>query len=120
MIGMLMLRTRRLYLRSQFLQGLDVLIFISAQFFLRRTIAGHRELENGTMEGTMPGLRLDPDLPAIVLNDLLTDFQTNSVARIFGPAVQALEDNKNIFRVLRRNADPLIAHAEQPMLTGFL
>src|SRR5437660_8890141 len=76
--------------------------FRAAQFLLRRTIAGHRELENGTMAGP----RLDPDLPAIVLDDLLTDCQTDSVARIFGPGVQALEDNKNIFCVLRRNPDP--------------
>src|SRR6266436_10017224 len=64
--------------------------FRAAQFLLRRTIAGHRELENGTMVGTMAGLRLDPDLPAIALNDLLADCQTDSVARVFGPGVQAL------------------------------
>src|SRR6266404_4314289 len=98
--------------------------FRAAQFLLSRIIAGHRELENGTMVGTMVGTmagpRLDPYLPAIVLDDLLTDCQTDSVARVFGPGVQALEDNKNIFCVLRRNPDPVIAHAEQPLLARFL
>src|ERR1700676_1461376 len=64
--------------------------FRGAQFLLNRTIAGHRELENGTMIfGTVASLRLDPDLPAIALNDLLADCQTNSIARVFGPGVQA-------------------------------
>src|ERR1700675_438391 len=36
---------RRLSLRSQFLKGLDVLIFIAAQFLLSRSIAGHRDLK---------------------------------------------------------------------------
>jgi hypothetical protein len=31
-----------------------------------------------------------------------------------------LEDYKNILRVFRRNADPVIAHAEQPLLARFL
>jgi len=72
------------------------------------------------MVRTTAGPRLDPDLPAIVLNDLLTDCQTNSVARVFGPGVEALEDDKNILRVFRRNADPVTAHAEQPLLARFL
>jgi hypothetical protein len=72
------------------------------------------------MVRTTAGPRLDPDLPAIVLNDLLTDCQTNSVARVFGPGVEALEDDKHILRVFRRNADPVIAHAEQPLLARFL
>src|SRR5882762_10908204 len=92
-----------LSLRPQFLQGLDVLIFISEQFLLSRTIAGHRELESRTMVS----LRLNPDLPPIALNDLLADRQTDSVAGVFGPGVQAMEDDKNIFCILRRNADPV-------------
>src|ERR1019366_4419432 len=55
-----------------------------------------------------------------MLDNLLTDGQTNSVARIFGPRVQALEHGKNALRKLRRNADPVIAHAEQPLAAGFL
>ena len=39
---------------------------------------------------------------------------------ILGPGVQALEDDKNFSAVLRRNADPVIAHAEQPLLARFL
>jgi hypothetical protein len=111
---------RRLSLRSQFLPGPDVLIFIAAQFLLSRSIAGHRELENGTMVRTTAGPRLDPDLPAFVLNHLLTDCQTNSVARVFGPGVEALEDDNNILRVFRCNADPVVAHAEQLLLARFL
>src|ERR1039458_527826 len=76
----------------QALEGLDVLIFLAAQVLLRRIIAGHRELENGTMAG----LRLDPDLAAMALDDLLANCQTNSVARVLGPGVQALEYNKDI------------------------
>ena len=63
----------------------------------------------------MVGLRVYPDLPAAALDDLLADGQTNSVARIFGPGMQPLKHNKNIFRMLRRNPDPVIAHAEQPL-----
>ena len=39
-------------------------------------------------------------LPAAVLDDFFADGQANSVARILGSRVQALEDHKNIFRVL--------------------
>ena len=60
----------------------------------------------------MVGTRLDPDLAAAALDDLLADGQANAVARVLRSRMQALEDNKNIFRVLRRNADSVIAHDE--------
>src|SRR5258708_32735913 len=83
---------------------------------LSRTVAGHRELKNGAMAGP----RLDPDLPAVALYDFLANCQTNSVSRILGPGVQSLEDNEDIFRVLRCNTDPVIAHTKQPLLARFL
>src|SRR5208282_1179413 len=90
--------------------------FLVGKLFRRRTFARQRELE----DRTVASLGLDPDLSATVLDDLLADGQTDSVARIFGPGVQTLEDDKNMFCVLRVNADAVIAHAEQPLRARLL
>src|ERR1700682_2329533 len=76
---------------------------------------GHSELE----AGTGAGLRLHPDLPAIALHDLLADGQADAVTRIFSAGVQTLKDNKNVFRILGRDPDSVIVHAEQPSQSGF-
>src|SRR5208283_5736197 len=81
---------------------------------LIRTTRGHGEFEGGA--GT--GLRLYPDPPAIVLDDLLADGQADPTARVFGTRVQTAEDDKNVFRVLGRDSDSVIAHVEPPLLIG--
>src|ERR1035438_6391272 len=72
----------------------------------------HGELEGGT--GT--GLRLRPDPSAVAFDDLFADGQADAIARVFAAGVQTLEDDKDVFRVLRGNSDSVIAHAEQPVL----
>ncbi len=62
--------------------------------------SGPRQGRVNLKRGTGAGLRLHPDLSAVALDDLLADGQADAVARIFAARVQALEDDKNVFRVL--------------------
>src|SRR5271168_1723289 len=57
-------------------------------------------------------LRLHPYPPAVTFDNFLADGQADAVARVFGAGVQALKDHKNLLRVLRRNPDSVVAHAE--------
>src|SRR4029077_14274592 len=76
---------------------------------------------NGELEcGTATGFRLHPDSSTGTLDDLFADGQTDAVARIFRARVQTLEDHENVFRELGCDSDSVIAHAEQPVLTGLL
>src|SRR5258706_15459748 len=82
---------------------------------LIRGMGGQRELN----AGTGAALGLPRNLPAIALHDLLADGQADAVARVFSAGVQTLKDYKNVFRVLGRNSDSVIVHAEQPSQSGF-
>ena len=61
-----------------------------------------------------PGLGLDPDAPAVALDDLLADRQADAGARVLVAAVQPLEDDEDPLDVLRLDADAVVAHREEP------
>src|SRR5437899_652688 len=64
--------------------------------------------------GPLPFLRLDPDSSAVTFDDLFANRQSDARPRIFFPGVQPLEDDKDAFKVLLRNADAIIAHGKMP------
>ena len=58
------------------------------------------------------GYGLDP--AAMPFDDLLADRQPDAIARIFGASVQAVEDDKDVFRVLGRYANAVVGHRKDP------
>ena len=46
--------------------------------------------------GTLSHFRLHPNRAAVVFDDLLANGQTNAVAWVFAPGMQALEDDKDV------------------------
>src|ERR1039457_557517 len=89
--------------------------FLPGRIMLVRIVERHGKLENRARSR----LRLNPDSAAVALDNLFADRQPNTIAGIFGARVQTLKDYKNILRTLRRNSDPVIAHAKQPVPVGF-
>jgi len=85
--------------------GIDLL---ATSLLLLRPAAGHCEFE----DGTLTGLRLDPDISAAAFDELFADRQTDSVARILSSGMQTMEDYKNVLRLLPFYADPVIGHAK--------
>src|SRR6266496_415664 len=62
------------------------------------------------------GLGLDPDPPAVTLDDLLADGEADAGAGVLGASVQPLEDDEDPVQILRVDADPVVAHLEAPLL----
>src|SRR6516225_2736865 len=55
-------------------------------------------------------LSVQPDLPAVVLDDLATHGQADAGPRVGGPVVQSLEDDEDAVRELRRDAYPVVGY----------
>src|SRR5438477_4084414 len=49
----------------------------------------------------------------MAFHDLLADRQSDTSARVLRARVQALEEHKDTFNVLRLDANPVVAHAER-------
>src|SRR3990172_2597332 len=73
-----------------------------------------REGEQEARARARPGL--DPDPAAMALDDLLADGEADAGARVLGARVQPPEDDEDPFPVLRVDADPVVAHREEPLL----
>src|SRR4030095_1203504 len=70
----------------------------------------------GEEDGRTPAdLRLHPDPPAMPLDDLLADRQTDAGSWVRTAVVQALEDDEDPLKILRLDADAVVAHAEDPV-----
>src|SRR5579871_5077084 len=83
--------------------------------FARGWVPGQGELEGRTLAR----LRFHPDAAAVLFDHLLADGQPQPVAGILLAGVQPAEDDKDAFRVLRRDSDTVVAHGKHP-LVGFL
>src|ERR1035441_1380499 len=64
--------------------------------------------------GALAGLGLDPDRSAMPLDDFLADGQADARARIDLAGMQPLEDLEYPVKILRLDANPIIAHGEYP------
>ena len=64
--------------------------------------------------GALPGFRLDPDAAPMPFYDLFTNGKSNACAGIIATGMQALEDEKDTFEVLRFDAYAIIAYTEKP------
>ena len=84
---------------------------VTAAIIALLSLSGEREVEGRALAG----LGLDPDAPAVALDDLLADRQADAGARVLVPAVQALEDDEDALEVLRVDADAVVAHREDPL-----
>src|SRR5208337_568537 len=72
-------------------------------------------IRNGEMEsGTCSRFRLHPHAATMALHNLFADRQANARAGIFLTAMQALKNNENPVKILRSDADAVIAYAELP------
>src|SRR5688572_25596189 len=60
--------------------------------------------------GTLSGLRFDRDVPAMPLDNLLADGQSDAGPGVLVPLVQTLEHSKNLLEVLRIDADSVVSH----------
>src|SRR2546421_2586470 len=58
---------------------------------------------------------LHPDPAAVTLDNLLADGEPQPRARVLVLPMQALEDDEDPLEVLRVDADPVVANAEQPL-----
>src|SRR5439155_10645338 len=63
--------------------------------------------------GARADFRLDPYLPAVAIDNALTDGETDARTRN-SPAVQPLEHAKNLLVILRRDPDAVILHGDTP------
>ena len=81
-------------------------------FTLRRPTRADGEAEGRARTGG----RLYPDAAPMALDDLLADRQANARARVVGPAMEALEDDKDALPVLRVDANPIVPHRKAPRL----
>jgi len=63
---------------------------------------------------------LHPDAAPVALRDLLAQGQSQARAGKLLSAVQTLENGKNPFLVLRSNADAVILHADNPLVSVLL
>ena len=66
--------------------------------------------------GPCPRGRFHPDVTAVPLHDLFTDGQADTGAGIFISAVEPLKDNEDALLVLRRDADAVILHRQEPVV----
>ena len=62
-----------------------------------------------------PGLRFDPDPPAMPLDDPLANGQADPGARVFLPGVKTLEYQEYPIPVGGFNTDPVVADGEPPL-----
>src|SRR5580692_632903 len=69
---------------------------------------------------TLTLLRLQPDLSSLPLHNLLADGKTDSVPRIVLSALQSLKHLKNPLEMPRFDADPVVAHAKDPLAAAAL
>ena len=68
----------------------------------------------------MPGVRLDRNVAAVPLDNLLADRQSNSGAGELIPLVQPLKHAENFFEVLRVNSQSIVFHRKIPFLAAVL
>src|SRR6185295_5268806 len=68
----------------------------------------------------LAGLRLDPDAPAVALDDLLHDREPDARAGVIRLVVQPLEHHEDAIAVLRVQADAVVLHGEEPHLVARL
>src|SRR6185436_13899888 len=59
---------------------------------------------------------LDPDAPAVSLDDLLADRQPDAVPRVLVPGVQPLEDDEQPVEEGGIDPDAVVADADPPLL----
>src|SRR5438093_6480954 len=72
-----------------------------------------RQARYGEKEGRpFAGGRLNPDVSSVRFDHFLADGQAHAGALVFLAVVQALEDLEDLFVVLRRYADAVVAHGE--------
>ena len=62
----------------------------------------------------LTGLRFYPNAPVVAFYNFFTNGQPNAGARVLLPVVQALENNKNSFKILRLNAYAVVLHRKNP------
>ncbi len=65
--------------------------------------------------GTLAGLRLDPDAPAVPFHDAFADGQPDTRAGIILALVQTLEDDEDALEILRVDTNTVIADREDPV-----
>src|SRR5258708_9631617 len=70
--------------------------------------------------GALTRHRLDPNPPAVPLDDLLADRQADPRPSIFFDRVQALEDDEDTLEVFRCDADAVFADLKRPFGRRFL
>src|ERR1700722_2756082 len=68
--------------------------------------------------GTSALRRVDPDCPAVALDYLLGDRKANARAGVFLLGVQTLEYEEYLAAVFRRNADAVVAHSKEPVVSA--
>ena len=93
--------------------GVERDAFISGGQRLGLTAAaggGDREMEFRALAN----LRFHPDASAVPFDDFFAEGKADAGARIFAPAVQALEDDEDAFGVFRGNPNAVVAHDEMP------
>ena len=59
-------------------------------------------------------LRLDPDAPAMALDDLLADGKADAGARVLAHGMQPLKQHEDALEVLRLDADAVVGHRDAP------
>src|ERR671926_1153195 len=60
-------------------------------------------------------LRLDPDAPAMALDDLLADGKADAGARVLTHGMQPLKQHEDALEVLRLDADAVVGDADAPL-----
>src|SRR5262245_35512911 len=75
---------------------------------LRLFTGGLRDCK--TKGGALARLALDPHLPAMLSNDLSADRQAHTCTRVILFPVQALENAKDFFVILRIDPDSVVGH----------
>src|SRR5271165_3281891 len=60
-------------------------------------------------------LSVQPDLPAIVFDDLAAHRKSDTCPRVRSPVMQPLEDHEDAVRVLRLYPDSVVSNREQPV-----
>lgn len=67
--------------------------------------------------GPLSRCRLYPDLATVPLNRLAADGQADSRSLVLVPGMKPLKRLEDLLCILRRNADPVVFNAKNPMLT---
>src|ERR1035438_7437864 len=63
---------------------------------------------------SLAGLGLHPDSPSMAFHDILSNRQTDAVARVLRARVQTTKDRKDIFSIFRSDPDAVIADGKTP------